>query len=100
MGALLSGMKGDFPLSYEPYKKVLITLNPVAVKTGQTEVHAPGHRNWGIYTCDCGAEFHIGPSLIYGSRQSDKECVKLLEDRLAEDHKNNRPHQNSYEFPE
>jgi hypothetical protein len=87
-------------VTYEPYKKALNTFNPVAVKTGQTEVHAPGHKSWGIFICDCGAEFHVGQNLIYGSRQSEKQCAELLEDRLASDHENKRPHQNSYEFPE
>jgi hypothetical protein len=88
-------------MTYEPYKKALTTLNPVAVKAGQTEVHAPGHKDWGILTCDeCGDKFCIGPSLIYGSRQSEEKCVESLSNKLAEDHKNNRPHQKSYEFPE
>ncbi len=75
-------------MTYEHYNKALTTLNPIAVKVGQTEVHAPGHIDWGILTCDkCGEKFHIGPSQIYGSRQSEDTCVRLLSDRLDEDHK-------------
>lgn len=91
---------GKLAVTYELYKKALTTFNPVAVKTGQAEVYAPGHKYWGILTCNCGAEFHVGPSLIYGSRQSEEQCVELLRDKLDEDHENKRPHQNGYEFPE
>lgn len=87
-------------MHYETYIEALTTLNPVAVRTHQTEVHAPEHSTWGILTCDCGAKFCIGPSRIHGSRQSEKQCVGLLKDKLNQDHKDDRPHQNSYEFPE
>ncbi len=88
-------------MTYSPYKKALTTLSPVAVKSDQAEVHAPGHKHWGTVTCDdCGAKFNIGPSLIYGSRRSEMEYVEMLENQLADDHKFSRQHQNSYEFPE
>ncbi len=88
-------------MSYAAYNKSLTTLNPVAIKTGQTEIHAPEHNGWGILTCDdCGDRFCIGPNRIYGSRQSEGWCVEVLQEKLAQDHKIMRSHQNSYEFPE
>jgi len=88
-------------MAYMRYKKELTTLNPVAIKTGQTEIHAPEHKTWGILNCDdCDDKFCVGPNRIYGSRQSEEQCVEMLQDKLTQDHKIRRSHQNSYEFPE
>ena len=74
-------------------------LCPVAVKLNQSEVHAPDHATWGFVSCDrCEDKFALGPNRIYGSRTSEKECVKQLEDILKTDHQQGRPHANSYEL--
>lgn len=88
-------------MTNESYKESLHSLNPVAVKAGQTEVNAPGHALWGTVTCGiCGEKFNIGPNEIHGSRRGEKECVGLLEARLAQDHKDKVSHQINYEFAE
>jgi hypothetical protein len=52
-------------------------------------------------TCDsCADAFVIGPNRIYRSRISSKECAKLFDALLAEDHKQNKAHADSYEFPD
>ena len=85
-------------MGYEKYKKEIMPLCPVAIRHGQLEVHAPGHRTWGTVTCECGERFHIGPNLIFGSRLTDVEAAKQLEATLASDHAAGRKHQDSYEI--
>jgi hypothetical protein len=86
-------------MSFKPYDKKIDPLCPVALKLGQTKVHAPTHDTWGVVSCDeCKEKFHIGPNRIYVSRITDLECVKRLEALLIEDHKQNRPHADSYEI--
>jgi cysteinyl-tRNA synthetase len=81
------------------YKRALSTLRPVAIKLNQLEVHAPDHDTWGIVSCDgCKDRFALGPNRIFGSRTSDKDCVKELEDLLKTDHRHGRPHADSYEL--
>lgn len=75
-------------------------LCPVAIKMGQNEVHAPDHETWGTVTCDCGDQFLIGPSRIYGARITAEQAAKRLESVLEADHKAKRKHQNSYELPD
>jgi len=84
-------------VSYEKYKNRLGSLNPVAVKLGQTEIHAPEHDTWGVLTCNtCGEKFALGPNRIHRNDASEATCVKELESFLVRDHKLNQPHQNSY----
>jgi len=81
------------------YMTKLTPLGPVAIKLNQSEVHAPDHDTWGVVTCEsCGEKFALGPNRIYGSRSTEAECVKQLEDILKTDHQHNRPHANSYEL--
>jgi cysteinyl-tRNA synthetase len=81
------------------YMTKITPLCPVAVKLNQSEVHAPDHATWGFVSCDrCEDKFALGPNRIYGSRTSEKECVKQLEDILKTDHQQGRPHANSYEL--
>lgn len=88
-------------MSYVSYKSRVQPLCPVAVKVEQNEVHAPDHSTWGVVICDtCGERFYIGPNRIYRSRSSDVECAKQLEIELAEDHRRNNTHLNSYELPD
>jgi hypothetical protein len=88
-------------VTYAKYKNHLDSLNPVAIKLGQTEIHAPQHDTWGILTCDiCGEKFALGPNRIYGSRANEATCVKELESLLIRDHKRNQSHQNSYDLRE
>jgi len=88
-------------MSYKAYDKKIEPLCPVAVKAGQTEVHAPAHETWGVVTCDtCGEKFLIGPNRIYGSRMSAQECAKRLEAFLGEEHSKHRQHPDSYEIPD
>ncbi len=86
-------------MSYAKYKNRLESLNPVAVKLGQTEVHAPEHDTWGVLTCNtCGEKFALGPNRIYASGANEATCVKELESLLVRDHKVNESHHNSYDL--
>jgi hypothetical protein len=88
-------------MSFKPYDRKIDPLCPVAVKMGQTAVHAPTHDTWGVVTCDaCAVKFFIGPNRIHGSRISAQECAKRLDALLAEDHKQNKAHPDSYEIPD
>ncbi len=88
-------------MTFKPYEKKIEPLCPVAVKLNQTAVHAPAHDTWGTVTCDsCADRFLIGPNRVYGSRISAEECAKRLDARLAEDHKHNKAHTDSYELPD
>ncbi len=88
-------------MSYLKYKTKVEPLSPVAIKLGQTEVYAPGHDTWGVVACDvCGERFAIGPNRMYGSRRTDVDCAKDLEEILAEDHNRSRPHPNSFVLPD
>lgn len=81
------------------YKTSIRPLGPVAIKMNQWEVHAPDHATWGTVSCNkCKDKFAIGPNRIYGSRTSEEECVRELEDTLKKDHQKSQPHQNSYEL--
>ena len=89
-------------MSHTGYDKKIEPLCPVAVKMGQSAVHAPQHDNtWGAVTCDaCGEGFFIGPHRIYGSRIGKEECERRLRALLSEDHRLSRPHANSYDIPD
>jgi hypothetical protein len=64
-------------------------------------VHAPAHDIWGTVNCDsCADKFLVGPNRVHGSRISAEECAKRLDAMLAEDHKRNKPHADSYELPD
>jgi hypothetical protein len=82
------------------YKTEINTLSPVAVRTNQKEVCAINHDPaWGTVTCkDCDAEFLIAPNRKTGARTTEAQCVKELEEILAEEHARKRPHQNLYEL--
>jgi len=81
------------------YKTKVESLNPVAIKLDQHEVHAPGHDNWRVLACDqCEDKFALGPNRIYGSRTTEEECVKQLVTILAAYHQHKRPHQNNYDL--
>ena len=83
----------------QEYKTELQSLAPVAVKEGQTEIHAPNHETWGTVTCaSCGEKFFVGPNRIHGARISQQTAVSQLESLLAEDHNAGHPHQNGYEL--
>ena len=81
---------------YETYKKKIAPFCPVAIKLGQTEIHAPEHSTWGVVKCECGETFAIGPHRMYGTRISDQEAAKQLEDILAEDHQRDVAHHDFY----
>jgi hypothetical protein len=88
-------------MTYKPYERAILPLCPVAVKSGQTAVFAPSHGQWGVVTCVvCQEEFHIGHNLIFGSRINELECVMRFEGMLAENHRHNRAHMDSYEIPD
>jgi hypothetical protein len=81
------------------YKSKFKPLSPVAIKCNQSDVHAPVHDTWGTVACaKCKDEFVIGSNHIYGSRSSAEDCAKQLQLVLAEDHRRNRPHENSYKL--
>jgi hypothetical protein len=66
------------------YDKTIKPLCPVAVKLGQSTLHAPAHDQWRTVTCDvCAEKFAIGPHRIHGSRITAQECAKRLEAQLA-----------------
>lgn len=81
---------------YEAYKRKVTPFCPVAIKLGQTEVHAPEHSTWGVVRCECGEAFVIGPHRIYGTTTTDQDAVKQLEDILTEEHTHDLPHHNFY----
>jgi hypothetical protein len=84
---------------YSKYKSQVNTLSPVAIRLGQSQVHAPDHNTWGVVTCDtCKIEFAIGPNRIHGPRISEQECVDQFETLLAQDHRHDRSHNDSYEL--
>src|SRR5579871_1290707 len=82
------------------YKSAVDTMDPVAIKLGQHEVHAPEHDNWGeVIKCDqCKDQFRLGKHRIYGTNMREEECTDALKKTLAADHRNNRPHANRIEF--
>jgi cysteinyl-tRNA synthetase len=81
------------------YKTRLVSLHPVAIKLNQWEVHAPDHNTWGVFSCSsCKDRFALGPNRIFGSRTTEAESVKELENLLKADHELGRPHANSYEL--
>jgi hypothetical protein len=91
--------EGKQKMSYARYKNRLESLNPVAIKLGQSDICAPQHDTWGVLTCDtCGDKFVLGPNRIYGSRTDEQMCVQELESMLTRDHKLKLPHQNSYDL--
>ena len=84
---------------FSHYKSQLDPISPVAIKQGQTEVHAPNHEVWGIVTCDeCGERFAIGPNRIYAARISEETAVKEFQAILANDHRLNQKHKDGYEL--
>jgi hypothetical protein len=88
-------------MGFRKYEREIDPLCPVAMKLGQTDVHAPAHDTWGVVMCEtCRVEFLIGPHRIRGSRIGAEECAQRLEGLLAEDHKMTRAHHNSYEIPD
>ncbi|HZQ25305.1 MAG TPA: hypothetical protein VFA89_21130 [Terriglobales bacterium] len=85
----------------EPYKLEVTPLSPVAIREGQTEVHAPGHDTWDQIACpQCSDIFLLGPNRIFGSRITKQEATKHLLQRLVDDHTQHRNHENSYELPD
>lgn len=73
-------------------------FDPVAVKSYQSEVHAPDHTDWGKVKCDsCGEEFFLGYHRLY-PQPSPAKYVAMLEQKLAADHKVGRPHEDLYEL--
>ena len=84
---------------FSHYKSQVDPLCPVAIKQGQSEVHAPNHEIWGVVLCDqCSERFAVGPNRIYGARISEEAAVKKFEAILASDHQSGKAHQNSYEL--
>ncbi len=95
-------LRGD-RMSFTEYTEKISPLCPVAIKVGQSVVHAPEHSEWGVAVCDfngCGERFKIGLHRFYGTKITTKSCVKQLEQLLADDHANGRIHANSYELPD
>ena len=87
-------------MAFTNYKTKIQPLCPVAIKIGQTEVHAPDHDDWGVVRCDqCAAEYAIGPNRIHGSHRKGEDGAKDLEAILKKDHERKQPHANSYELP-
>ncbi len=88
-------------MAYTPYAKKIEPLCPVAVRVSQIKVHAPAHETWGVVTCDaCGEKFFIGRNRIGGTRITAQECAKRLDTLLAEDHRRDGTHADSYEIPD
>ena len=88
-------------MSEELFKKTIRPLCPVAIKHGQREVGAPDHDTLGDVTCDsCGEKFHVGPNRKFGSRRTFEAMREQLKAMLAEEHRADVEHKNSYELPE
>ncbi|MGH9450215.1 MAG: hypothetical protein ACRD11_06680 [Terriglobia bacterium] len=81
-----------------PYKQQVTSPGPIAVKLGQTRVHAPEHLTLGFVTCDvCPEKFAIGPNRLFGSKHDEASCVAELKRILADDHGAARAHLDHYE---
>jgi hypothetical protein len=77
----------------------LHSLNPVAIKEGQTEVNAPEHETWGKVTCgQCGEVFLVGPNCNYADPTQKTRYMKKFEQMLADEHMQEDRHQNSYDL--
>lgn len=73
-------------------------FDPVAVRSYQSEMHAPDHTDWGNVKCDsCGEEFFLGCHRLY-PQPSRAKHVAMLKQKLAADHKVGRPHEDLYEL--
>jgi len=81
-----------------PYITKLQQIAPLAIKLDQSEVHAPDHDRWCKVSCTCGDQFAIGPNRIFGTKSLPEDCIKELNERLANDHYYHRVHENSYEL--
>lgn len=77
----------------------LHSLNPVAIKEGQTEVSAPEHETWGEVTCSqCGEVFCVGPNRDYSDPAQKMRYMKKFERMLADEHRQGDRHQNRYDL--
>jgi hypothetical protein len=95
-GLLGPSLKEVFMLDY---KSETHTPNPVAIRLDQTEVHAPGHKDWAQVTCPaCPDKFSIGHHQAFPSISTKQQVTKELLSALADDHSHGRNHRNSYEF--
>ena len=82
---------------YSKYKSQVNTLSPVAIRLGQSQVHAPDHNTWGVVTCDtCKIEFAIGPNRIHGARIGERE-QQLIQILFAVKFVNRRPPHHSFD---
>jgi hypothetical protein len=82
------------------YRSELRNISPVAIKMGQTEVHAAfrDREDWDVVPCpSCSDKFLIGgPHPFFPSRFTRHRVTHDLFSLLAEDHGRGRIHQNSY----
>ncbi len=73
-------------------------VNPIAIRFGQTELHASHHMTLGVVKCgSCGEHFGFG---CHKLRPTDKkeEYAYQVEKLLAADHAAGRPHKIAYEL--
>ena len=83
-----------------PHSATLLAV-PTLAQTPPFAKSAPENELWGVVTCDeCKEKFVIGPHRIHGSRIGEQDCANRLEALLSEDHKQSRPHADSYEIPD
>ena len=88
-------------MSSPAYRSEINPLNPVAIKLGQGNVHAPNHETWDVVKCPhCADKFALGPNQIYGSRITKEDATKDLFSLLTDDYNHHRRHQASYELPD
>jgi hypothetical protein len=81
------------------YERQLLSLDPVAIRTGQRMVNAPDHADWGHVTCQgCGDTFALGYNRVFGDKAAEGRCVGMFEGILAEQHRQGRLHQDAYEL--
>ena len=87
-------------MSFPEGKRKFYGLGPVAVKLHQGDVCAPEHDSWEpIIACvGCDAEYKAGHNRIYGSRSTETECIEELKQKLLDDHRDGRPHNDIYEL--
>jgi hypothetical protein len=80
-------------------ENALHSLNPVAIKDGQTELAAPEHDVWGAVTCkQCGETFRVGPNRLYADAAQKTRYMTKFEQMLTAEHRLGDRHLNGYDL--
>ena len=79
--------------------KLIETPNPIAVKLG-SKAHSPQHEGTGgIIICPtCKEKYGLAPHDDHGWKKSQRKCMLELLEKLDQDHKFQRQHEDWYIF--